>query len=280
MKVPLGTEVRKELEGGELRKLGDVVRPGERLLVASGGRGGRGNARFATATHQAPREAEGGRQGEEAWLQLDLKLLADVGLVGYPNAGKSTLLSVATRARPKIADYPFTTLEPVLGVVELGYDSFVMADIPGLIEGAHEGHGLGLGFLRHIERTEVLIQVVDGGGDDPVSDARKTIGELEVYGAGLEAKPRIIALNKVDLPEVRARAETVSADLQELGLEVLTVSAATGEGVDGLLAKACEVVRERRGPGGADAEKPEDDYKVFRPQPEDGGRGRHRRENG
>jgi GTP-binding protein len=280
LKVPLGTIVRKETHTGDVRELGEVLVDGQRLRAVRGGRGGMGNARFATATNQAPRVAQEGEPGEEAWLLLDLKLIADVGLVGNPNAGKSTLLSSVTRARPKIADYPFTTLAPMLGVVELDYATFVMADIPGLIEGAHEGHGLGLDFLRHIERTRVLIQVVDGSADDPLSDVRGVEKELRLYGVGLETKTRLIALNKVDLPNVREQAEKLKRELAGLGLPVFVVSAATGEGVDELMRATLDILTqegagvEPSSPGGATA------FKVFRPSPEQAKRNRRRRGSG
>jgi GTP-binding protein len=205
LKVPVGT-ILYDAETGE--RVHDFSRADERIVIARGGRGGRGNARFATSTHQAPRESEGGRPGEERSYRLELKLLADVGLVGYPNVGKSTIISRISAARPKIADYPFTTLEPNLGVVTIGNPgdpdaySFVVADIPGLIEGAHSGAGLGTQFLRHIERTRMLVHVIDvsdaSGRPDPVKDFEVIMGELSSFGAGLEEKPMIVVANKID----------------------------------------------------------------------------------
>lgn len=206
LKVPVGT-ILYDAETGE--RVHDFSRPDERIVIARGGRGGRGNARFATSTHQAPRESEEGRKGEERSYRLELKLLADVGLVGYPNVGKSTLISRISAARPKIADYPFTTLEPNLGVVSIGDPgadpdaySFVVADIPGLIEGAHTGAGLGTQFLRHIERTRMLVHVVDvsdaSGRPDPVKDFEVIMGELSSFGAGLEDKRMVVVANKID----------------------------------------------------------------------------------
>src|SRR3954467_8967347 len=205
LKVPVGTIVY-DVESGEL--VHDFSQPNERVIVAHGGRGGRGNQHFATPTHQAPREHEPGRQGEERHLRLELKLLADVGMVGYPNVGKSTLISRISAAKPKIADYPFTTLEPNLGVVSIGdisdpkHYSFVVADIPGLIEGAHLGAGLGTQFLRHIERTRMLVHVVDvsdsSGRPDPVKDFEVIMEELASFGAGLEEKPMIVVASKID----------------------------------------------------------------------------------
>jgi GTPase len=205
LKVPVGTSVY-DFESGEL--VHDFSQPNERVIVAHGGRGGRGNQHFATSTHQAPREHEPGRPGEERHLRLELKLLADVGIVGYPNVGKSTLISRISAAKPKIADYPFTTLEPNLGVVSIGelsdpkHYSFVVADIPGLIEGAHEGAGLGMQFLRHIERTRMLVHVVDvsesSGRPDPVKDFEVIMEELASFGADLEKKPMIVVASKID----------------------------------------------------------------------------------
>src|SRR6201997_2670738 len=204
LKVPVGTIVYDEDTG---EKVHDFTRPDERTVIARGGRGGRGNARFATSTHQAPRECEPGRPGEERVLRLELKLLADVGLVGYPNVGKSTLISRISAARPKIADYPFTTLQPNLGVVSVGdpphEDSYLVADIPGLIEGAHTGSGLGTQFLRHIERTRVLAHLVDvsdsSGRDDVTKDVEVILGELASFGAGLEKKAMIVVASKIDV---------------------------------------------------------------------------------
>src|SRR5512138_1807792 len=206
LKVPVGTIVYDD-ETGEM--IHDFSQADEKVVIARGGRGGRGNARFATSTHQAPREHEAGRPGEERVFRLELKLLADVGLVGYPNVGKSTLISRISAARPKIADYPFTTLEPNLGVVAVGDArdeiSFVVADIPGLIEGAHTGAGLGTQFLRHIERTRLLVHLVDVSGSsgrpDPVNDFEVIMNELTSYGAGLEGKPMLVAASKIDAAE-------------------------------------------------------------------------------
>src|SRR5205807_1535372 len=202
LKVPVGTIVYDE----ETReKVHDFSRPDERLVIAHGGRGGRGNARFATSTHQAPKEHEPGRPGEEKTLRLELKLLADAGLVGYPNVGKSTLISRISAARPKIADYPFTTLEPQLGVVSLDMDkSFVVADIPGLIEGAHLGHGLGIQFLRHIERTRLLLHLIDvaGGSDrDPIDEFHAINSELAEHNPDLAKRPAIVVATKMDIAD-------------------------------------------------------------------------------
>ncbi len=243
----MGTEVWRVLAGGGREKICDLLREGEEVLVARGGAGGWGNARFATSTNRAPRIAQRGQEGEEARLLLELKLLADVGLVGLPNAGKSTLLRAISAARPKVAGYPFTTLEPVLGVVERGWRTFVVADIPGLIEGAHEGAGLGLDFLRHIERTRVIVHLVDGSRPDPVADYRMVLRELREYGRGLETRRSLLAVNKVDIPEVAARVTEIAEAFREIGEEPLFISGATGEGVEALLETVGALLEEATG---------------------------------
>ncbi len=235
VRVPPGTMVRLAPDG-EL--LCDLTEHGQRFVAAKGGRGGRGNAHFKSATNRAPRTVTKGQPGEERTLQLELKMIADAGLVGFPNAGKSTLLSVISRARPKIADYPFTTLSPNLGVVAADGDSFVAADIPGLIEGSHEGAGLGLQFLRHIERTRMLLHVVDVSGiegRDPVRDFDMIIAELTRYSAELAKRPQIVAANKTDLPEAKANIGRLRDHAALRKIEVYPVSAATGKGVKELL---------------------------------------------
>ncbi|MGC8839478.1 MAG: GTPase ObgE [Anaerolineae bacterium] len=240
--VPPGTVVY-DAETGEL--LADLTEPGQRVLVATGGRGGRGNAAFATPTNQAPRIAEKGEPGQERWLRLELKLIADVGIVGKPNAGKSTLLAAVTAARPKIADYPFTTLEPNLGVAVVDGQDMVLADIPGLIEGAHLGAGLGHAFLRHVERTRVLIHLLDGAlSEDPVKDWEDINTELALFNAELGAKPQVVAFNKMDLPQAREAWPRVRDALRERGVEPLPISAATGEGVQELLRRAVAILRQ------------------------------------
>jgi GTP-binding protein len=221
---------------GEL--LHDFTRPEERWVAARGGRGGRGNARFATSTHQAPTEHEPGHPGEERRLRLELKLLADVGLVGFPNAGKSTLISRISAARPKIADYPFTTLEPLLGVASLDdRRSFVVADIPGLIEGAHAGHGLGTRFLRHIERTRLLAHLVDvseASGRDPVHDFEVVMNELASFSQELAHKPMLVVASKLDIAQDPGRLESLRAMAGRKGLPFLAISSVTGAGIDQL----------------------------------------------
>jgi GTP-binding protein len=237
LRVPVGTVVRARDE--ELT-LGDLTRHGQRLVVARGGRGGRGNARFATSTQRAPRRAEPGTPGEERWLRLELKLLADVGVVGFPNAGKSTLVARLSAARPRIADYPFTTLVPTLGLVRLDDErSFVIADVPGLIQGAAAGKGLGLRFLRHLERTRVLVHLVDldpRSGRDPVDDWRTIQAELRAYSPALAARPQLLVANKVDLPGAAARLACVESFARRRGIRVLGIAARTGQGLDALRA--------------------------------------------
>ena len=235
LEVPVGTVVYDDQTG---ERLHDFTGPGDRFLVARGGRGGKGNARFATATHQAPTEHEPGKPGEERRLRLELKLLADVGLVGFPNAGKSTLISRISAARPKIADYPFTTLEPQLGVVSFDdYRSFVVADIPGLIEGAHLGHGLGTQFLRHIERTRLLAHLVDvseASGRDPAQDFETVMAELASFSEDLAAKPMIVVAAKMDAAQDPARVEALRQVAAERGLPFFEISSVTGQGLDEL----------------------------------------------
>ena len=242
LRVPPGTVVYDQ-ETNII--LADLSTPGETVLLFAGGRGGRGNARFATSVHQAPTYAEKGEPGKEREIRLELKSIADVGLVGFPNAGKSTLLSVVSQARPKIADYPFTTLEPHLGVVAVGGKSFIMADIPGLIEGAHTGQGLGHEFLRHIERTRVLIHVVDAAGTegrDPIEDIITINRELASYSPLLAGRPQVVALNKVDAIVDEQELAALIERVRELSLEVFPISAVIGEGVPPLLYRVLALV--------------------------------------
>ncbi len=245
--VPVGTQVFND-ETGEL--LADLATDGQRAMVARGGRGGLGNTHFTSAVHQTPRYADNGEPGQALTLMLEMKLIADVGLVGLPNAGKSTLLSVVSAARPKIADYPFTTLEPHLGMVAMdGDDTFVLADIPGLIEGAHGGAGLGHDFLRHVERTRVLIHVVDAGsGDVPAILASvETINEeLRLYDAELGERPQVVAANKMDLPEARESWSLLRRELERRGYPAYAISAATNEGLVPLLRHVWQMLNEAR----------------------------------
>jgi GTP-binding protein len=240
--VPVGTLIFEKSEDGSVAPLADLMVEGERVLLAKGGRGGRGNARFVSSTNRAPRRSDPGEAGEEKKLRLQLKLIADVGLVGFPNAGKSTLIARISAARPKIAAYPFTTLVPNLGVVALSGDrSFVAADVPGLIEGAHTGVGLGHQFLRHIERTKVLIHLVDvsgASGRDPVEDFDTIRRELELFDANVAAKPQIVVANKIDAVDDAERVEKLEAHVRATGLPFLRISGVTGEGIDELLEAA------------------------------------------
>ena len=233
LEVPAGTIVF-DAESGE--RLFDFTEVDQKFIAARGGHGGRGNARFKSSTNQAPRFAEPGTPGELRTLRLELKLLADVGLVGFPNAGKSTLISRISAARPKIADYPFTTLEPNLGVVDLGeFDSFLVADIPGLIEGAHEGHGLGDRFLRHIERTAILVHLVDvseSSGREPVDDYQKIVRELANFSETLAEKPTIVVATKLDVVQDPERLSSLEEFCEKEGLEFRKISAVTGEGIN------------------------------------------------
>ncbi len=252
VKVPPGTVVY-DAESGEL--LGDLVEEGQRLTVAKGGRGGRGNVHFVNSVRQVPRTAERGEPGEERALRLELKLIADVGIVGVPNAGKSTFLSAVTNAKPKIADYPFTTVEPNLGVAELDLETtLVLADIPGLIEGAHMGVGLGHDFLRHIQRTRVLIHLLDGMAEDPLLDFAQINSELALFDPALAQKPQIVVLNKMDLPDVQARWPKIKTELKKrirklgkglnIDEEPLAISAVAGTDVRPLLYRAVQLLAE------------------------------------
>jgi GTP-binding protein len=251
IRLPIGTLVRDAEAGEDAEPLVDLARDGQRFVVARGGRGGRGNTQFKTSTRQAPDFAEEGRRGESRHLRLSLKLLADVGLAGLPNAGKSTLLSRVSAARPRVAAYPFTTLVPQLGVVEKDDARFVVADVPGLVEGASEGTGLGDRFLRHVERTRLIVHVLDVGtalleGRDPLGDYDTIRAELAAYGAGLADRPEIVALNKIDLVADRGALDPIERVLRERGRDVLRISGATGEGVEALVDAMAEAVAAAR----------------------------------
>ena len=270
--VPVGTQVWNDRSGGPL--VADLTAHGQRVVVARGGRGGKGNARFATSTLQFPLLAEEGERGERRELRLELKLLADVGIVGAPNAGKSSLLAAVTAARPKVAPYPFTTLEPVLGVVADRGEEFVMVDIPGLIEGAHAGTGLGHDFLRHIERTRVLVHMVDGSDDDPVEMLDRVTGELGMFAESLLERPRIVAVNKIDIPGAREQVGPVRRRLSAEGIRVHGVSTATREGVDALMGDVLQMLQEERDrlvgeedTGAVSDLTPEEEITVLRPRP-------------
>ena len=241
IQVPPGTIIYDDLTD---EVIGDLVEDGQRLMVAAGGRAVRGNVHFANSRNKAPRIAEKGEPNAERELRLELKLIADIGIVGVPNAGKSTLLSVVTNAKPKIASYPFTTLQPNLGVAELDYNtSLVLADIPGLIEGAHQGVGLGFDFLRHIQRTRVLIHMIDGNSDDPIADFSQINSELALFDDDLGSKPQIVVVNKVDLPEVLEKWPQLEKDLKKRGIEPMVISAVARTNVRELLYKTAELLK-------------------------------------
>jgi GTPase len=285
IRVPVGTQVRRAIEEGQRATgngqrgdasdaledeawelVADLDAPASSFVAAHGGMGGKGNARFTTPTNQAPRIAERGQRGQEARLRLDLKLISDVGIVGLPSVGKSTLISAVSAARPKIAAYPFTTLEPVLGVVEVGYDAFVMADIPGLIEGAHAGVGLGHDFLRHVERTRLLVHLLDGTSEDPLADMDTINRELALFSEELTRKPQIVAINKIDMPEVQERLPDLQQRLAARGIEPLVISAAGGEGTDELVQRVwSELSRLKEASPDMPVDVPE--TPVLRPEP-------------
>jgi GTPase len=252
LRVPLGTVVY-DAQTNEV--VGELTAEGERLIVAAGGRGGRGNKHFATSVEQAPRRAEPGTPGERRALRLELKVMADVGLLGFPNVGKSTLIRAVSRARPKVADYPFTTLIPQLGVVTTGDDrrglgrSFVIADIPGLIPGASQGAGLGIRFLKHLERTRVLLHLIsqsDEPGRSPLADYHVLRSELAAFDPALAARPEIVAMTKADLPDVRERFPEVRREFESAGIELVLVSGATHEGLKTLMLELARKVDELR----------------------------------
>ena len=239
VRVPLGTVVRDATTGG---LIADLVAPDAEVVVAPGGRGGRGNSHFKSSSNQAPRMAEKGEPGVERWITLELKMIADVALVGLPNAGKSTLLSVVSNAKPKIADYPFTTLEPNLGTVVYDNLDLVFADIPGLIEGAHIGVGLGHSFLRHVQRTSLIVHILDGAAADPLADYNQIRAELALYDERLVERPEILVVNKIDLPDAREYLELLNESFAERGIpEPLPISALTRENVDRLIQRVFEV---------------------------------------
>ncbi len=261
--VPLGTVVSYGEADGENIFIADLERSGDEVVVARGGSGGWGNAHYVTSTKQAPHIAQRGEPGGEYSIFLEMRLIADVGVIGYPNAGKSTLLASASEAKPKIDSYAFTTVEPVLGVVDIGQESFIMAEIPGLVKGAHLGRGLGHDFLRHILRTKILIHLISGSSGSPVEDMMQVNEELSLFDVSLARKPQVVSINKIDLPEVKARLSGIRDALSVVGVKAIVISAATGQGVSELMSEAMRVLK-----GVAEEVKsvgvPE---KVFRPQP-------------
>jgi len=265
LKVPRGTLVKYAT--GDEGAVIDLVEVGDEVIAAHGGKGGWGNSHYATSTNQAPHIAQRGEAGEEKAVSLEMRLIADVGIIGYPNAGKSTLLAAASAARPKIADYPFTTIEPVLGTVETGYDRFTLAEVPGLIKGAHQGKGLGHSFLQHILRTRILIHLLNGTSESPEDDLIKVNQELALYDPVLAKKVQIVALNKIDLPKVRDRLSLIRKDLERANVKARCISAATGEGVPELMAEAFRTLKQITAKeSGSEISK-----KVFRPVPRESG---------
>lgn len=258
--VPAGTII-KDADTGDV--LADLTQADDTFTVVQGGRGGRGNARFVSSSNRAPRMAERGAPGEERWLRLELRLIADVGLVGVPNAGKSTLLSVVSNAKPKIANYPFTTLDPNLGVVVYDHRDLVFADIPGLIEGAHEGIGLGHSFLRHVQRCRVLIHVLDGMSDDPVADFNQINTELALYDDTMREKPQIVVFNKMDLPDAQEYFPLVQEALDQRGITVMPISAATQHNIQQLIQTAFTEIDKLPEASEVETTEAEDDIAVY-----------------
>ena len=263
IKVPLGTVVWRE-EGRKELLLADVKEESQRVLVAKGGHGGCGNARFASSTYQAPHIAQKGEPGEECALILDLKFIADVGIIGYPSVGKSMLLATASSAKPKIAGFPFTTKEPILGMVEVGQKTFALAEIPGIIEGAHLGRGLGYHFLRHSERTKMFIHVIDGNSQSPVDGLQKVNEELRLYNPALLEKPQVVAVNKIDLAEVQSWLPQLEVELSALNLPIFFISALTGQGVSQLMSKVAQMLESIRAKERVSMPTPQ---VVFHPKP-------------
>jgi GTPase len=261
LKVPEGTVVYEKSGDGLDSLLGDLEKDGDQVVVAHGGRGGLGNVHFASSTNQTPRLAQSGEMGEEKVVALELKLIADVGIIGYPNVGKSSLLALATAAKPQIADYPFTTREPIVGVVGVEYENFVLAEIPGLIDGAHLGRGLGHDFLRHSMRTRILIHLVDGTAESPLDNMIKVNNELALFDTQLARKPQIVVINKIDLPEVQERKSEIKKAFREADIDVHFISAVTGEGIPGLMKTINTLLKESK------AQAPEPAPRIFRPLP-------------
>jgi GTP-binding protein len=264
IKVPEGTIAFDKNAESEEALVADCEEPGQRKVVLRGGRGGLGNTHYASSTNQAPRIAQKGEKGKELTLLLELRIIADVGIIGFPNAGKSTLLAQTSEAKPKIASYAFTTLEPILGMVETGTNSFIIAEIPGLIEGAHIGRGLGHDFLQHIMRTKILIHLIDGTSESPLDDMIRVNTELSLFDTALVAKPQLVAINKVDLFQDESRMSEIKESFSEAGVQVLFISAARGDGVSGLMKEAMkklEQIEEK-----AESVK-ESEKAVFRPKP-------------
>jgi len=266
--VPLGTVVKNKTTLSDNELIADLKGAGDQVIAARGGKGGMGNSHFTSSTNQSPRIAQRGEAGEERDIILELRIIADVGIIGYPNAGKSTLLAKATAAKPKIASYPFTTIEPILGAVEVGRHNFILAEIPGLIEDAHQGRGLGHEFLRHILRTKILLHLIDGSRESPMEDMIKVNNELVLYDSALAKKSQIVAINKIDLPSVEAMRKELEESFRQAGVEVFLVSAVNGQGVNELMAAVGERLCQMESSQAAVKEK---SRKIFRPQPKDRG---------
>ena len=265
LEVPTGTVVHAfDAEGDALRVVADLDAPGKGVIAAFGGRGGFGNTHFKSATNRAPRVAQRGQKGQRLKIRLELRVIADVGIVGLPNAGKSTLLRQLSAARPRVAAYPFTTLEPHLGVVAVGWDEFVLADLPGLIEGAAEGAGLGHDFLRHTDRTRLLVHLIDGAAEDPLAAYDLINRELAAYSETLAARPQIVAINKIDIPAVEEQQDALRAAFQARGVDLLFLSAASGAGTEDLVKRCAERLAEIRSE--AAARRPVGDVQILRPQ--------------
>ena len=276
LKVPVGTIALEKARISSEALIADLKQPGQQAVVARGGKGGLGNTHFASSTNQAPRIAQKGEVGEELSIMLELRLIADVGIIGFPNVGKSTLLAAASAARPKIASYPFTTLEPILGLVEVGQHSFVLAEIPGLIDGAHLGRGLGHDFLRHVMRTKVLIHLIDGSSVSPVEDMVRLNTELGLFDSLLAHKPQLVVVNKIDLPQVQAQLADIKHAFGGAGTSVMFVSAATSEGLNELMAEAMKTLNQVAVDAEAGEKVP---GRIFRPQPRDVGASVHKEGN-
>jgi len=273
LKVPAGTVVSYKTQIGGDALIADLEQPGQLAVVAGGGKGGLGNTHFTSSTNQAPQIAQKGEVGEEYSIILELKLIADVGIIGYPNVGKSTLLAAASAAKPKIASYPFTTREPILGVAEVGQQSFVLAEIPGLIDGAHLGRGLGHDFLRHIVRTKILIHLIDGSSASPVEDMIRVNAELSLFDSALAQKPQLVVVNKIDLPQVRARLDEIKDAFTTVRPTALFISAATGDGVSEVMAETMKLLQSVTVEEGTGKKIPR---KVFHPQPKGVGASVHK----
>jgi len=271
--VPMGTVVSLKTQIGDDTLMTDLEQSGQQVVVAKGGKGGLGNTHFTSSTNQAPRIAQTGEAGEESSIILELRLIADAGIIGYPNVGKSTLLAAASAAKPKIASYPFTTCEPILGVVEVGQQAFVLAEIPGLVEDAHLGRGLGHDFLRHIMRTKMLIHLIDGNAVSPLEDMIRVNTELSLFDSALGQKPQLVVVNKIDLPQVRTRLTEISGAFSNAGTKVILISAATGEGVSELMAGTMKMLNQITAEKEAGKKVPR---KVFHPQPKVGGASVHK----